>query len=514
MNSKKDTQTTEPCDLSAIEARRLIGASELSPVELLESCFRRADVVESSVNALVARDDDAAFEAAHAAADAVVKMNGNDDLGALHGLPLAVKDFQDAKGLVTSFGAVPFADNVAKADDSMVGRLRGAGAMVIGKTNIPELSIGANTVNRLHGATTNPFDIERTCGGSSGGSAVALACGMAPLATGSDHGGSLRIPASFCGVVGHRSTPGTVPFESRTIVQTNYSVLGPMARNVADTALMLSVLARRDQQSRRDPMAFPIDDAQVARFTNLAEVDLTKLKVGVSVDLGGLVVSKTVKTAFADRVERLAGHGIEIVEPDIDLTDGPKIDWHIRADVFATQYHRSIHKFDEGFNANIRATYETALNSSVLDIARARRRQAELYEQMASVFEECDVVLCPGVVVSPFDWHHLYVPDIDGVPTENYMSWLAMTSSFSVIGTPVTAVPCGLDSESLPFGLQMVGPSYSDAQLLSMAAAFESLFATDPVTARPVPDLNYLANSSSNCRTEGRLVGESTGRIG
>ncbi len=516
-----DLPTTEPCDLSATSALRLMATGELSPVELLESCLARADRVEHSVNAFVARDDEAALleanAAAQAAADARAQAKGSDaatQLGALHGLPLAVKDIQAAKGLPTTFGAVPFADNVATEDDPLVARLRSAGAVVVAKTNTPELSIGANTLNRLHGATTNPFDIERTCGGSSGGSAAALACGMAPLATGSDHGGSLRIPASYCGVVGHRSTPGTVPYETRTITQTNYSVQGPMARTVADAGLALSVMVGRDRSSAHDPMAFPISDAQAAGFANLPKVDLGKLRVAVSPDLGGLTVAKAVRTAFADRIERLAGTVGEIVEVPIDLTDGPEIDWHLRADVFAVQYHRSIHKFDEGFNANVRATYEAALNVSVLDIARARRRQAELFADISAAFEQCDVLLCPGVAVPPFDWHHLYPPEIDGVPVENYMGWLSMTSSLTVVGVPVTAIPCGLDEHGLPFGLQVVGPSYRDFEVLSAAAAFEEAFASDPVMARPVPDLQYLTEATSTCRTEGKLVAESTGKVG
>ena len=197
---------TEPCDLDAIEATALLSARGLSAVELLESCLARADAADAAVNALVVRDDEAARRAARAADDARVR---GDEAGPLAGLPVAIKDIQATAGLTTTYGAVPFAHNVPTADDGIVARVRAAGAVIIGKTNTPELSIGANTVNRLFGATGNPFDPSLTCGGSSGGSAVALACGMAPLATGSDHGGSLRIPASYCGVVAHRSTPGT-----------------------------------------------------------------------------------------------------------------------------------------------------------------------------------------------------------------------------------------------------------------------------------------------------------------
>ncbi|WP_419945219.1 amidase [Candidatus Poriferisodalis sp.] len=497
----------EPCDLSASRARALLEASELSATELLESCLARADATDGAVNALVTRDDDAARAAARQIDGARAQ---GEPLGPLAGLPVAIKDIQATAGLTTTYGAVPFTDNVPVADDGIVARVRAAGAVIIGKTNTPELSIGANTVNRLFGATGNPFDPSLTCGGSSGGSAVALACGMAPLATGSDHGGSLRIPASYCGVVAHRSTPGTVAHDERTIGRTNYSVQGPMARTVADAALLLSVVAGRDRAARRDPMAFPLD---AAAFADLHGVDASSLKVGVSADLGGLPVSGAVKTAFADRVERLAGIVASVEEADIDLSDALDVDWQLRSDIFATNYHRSIHRFDPdaagpdgGFNPNIRATYDEALRTTVLDIAKARRRQVELYRATDALFDTFDVVICPGVSVPPFDWHQLYPAEIDGQPVRNYMAWLGLSAALTVVGHPVTALPCGLDGQGTPFGLQIVGPGYSDRRLLGIAAALEAAFADDPTMARPVPDVHWLENVETRCRTEGRMV--------
>jgi amidase len=233
---------TEPADLDAVEARRLIETSELSPVELLESCIARIELVDPALNAMVTRAFDRARTEARAAEAAV---RAGDPLGPLHGLPVAIKDIQATEGIRTTYGSADFADNIPTQDDGIVERVRAAGGIVIGKTNVPERSIGANTVNRLFGATGNPFNVDLTCGGSSGGSAVAVATGMAPLATGSDHGGSLRIPACYCGVVGIRATPGVVPNEQRTITQTNYSVQGPMGRTVADAALLLSAITQR-----------------------------------------------------------------------------------------------------------------------------------------------------------------------------------------------------------------------------------------------------------------------------
>ena len=216
---------TEPCDLSAVDARVAISARQLSPVELTESCLERIDELNPTLNAMVTVAAESALEDARRAEDAVA--NGREE-GLLHGLPIAIKDLQATKGIVTTYGTSFYSDHVPTEDAGIVARIRAAGGIVIGKTNIPEMSIGANTINRLFGATGNPYAPELTCGGSSGGSAVAVATGMAALATGSDHGGSLRIPACFSGVVGHRATPGTVPHESRTITQTNYSPQGPM----------------------------------------------------------------------------------------------------------------------------------------------------------------------------------------------------------------------------------------------------------------------------------------------
>ena len=502
----------EPCDLPATRARALMAAGELSAAELLESCLARADSTDGAVNALVVRDDDAARATARRI-DSARAQGG--ELGPLAGLPVAIKDIQATAGLTTTYGAMPFASNIPEADDGIVARVRAADAVIIGKTNTPELSIGANTVNRLFGATGNPFDPSLTCGGSSGGSAVALACGMAPLATGSDHGGSLRIPASYCGVVAHRSTPGTVAHDERTISRTNYSVQGPMARTVADVALLLSVVAGRDRAARRDPMAFPLD---AAAFAELPAIGVSSLRVGVSADLGGLAISDAVRSTFADRVERLAGIVGSVEEARIDLSDALEVDWQLRSDIFATNYHRSIHRFDPdaagpdadnpdgGFNPNIRATYDEALSTTVLDIAKARRRQVELYGATDALFDTFDVLICPGVSVPPFDWHQLFPAQIDGRPVRNYMAWLGLSAALTVVGHPTTALPCGLDGQGTPFGLQIVGPSYSDRRLLGIAAALEAAFADDPVMARPVPDVTGLSTLQTACRTEGRLV--------
>jgi len=489
---------TRPNELTATEARRLIGTKQLSPTELLQSCIEQIEAIDPAVNAMVVRAYERARTEAKAAEAAIMR---GDSLGALHGLPIAIKDIQATEGIRTTYGSSYLEHNVPTADDDIVATIRSAGGIVIGKTNIPEMSIGANTVNRLFGATGNPFDVSRTCGGSSGGAAAAIACNMVPLATGSDHGGSLRIPACYCGVVGYRATPGIVPAEKRTITQTFYSVQGPVARTVEDAAVLLSVLAER--RNRRDPMAFPLDAAALGR---LAPTDVSKLRVAVSADLGGVLVSEATRRIFKERVARFASYPAKLEWYDIDLRDAPMVDWHLRSDIFVAQYHRDIANYDEGFNPNIRRTYDAALGMSMEAIAKARRRQMELYQRFQAIFDDFDLLICPGTSVSPFPWRDLNPREIDGKLVENYMAWLGLTASITVVGHPVVALPCGTDELQLPFGIQLIGPSYGDRSLLSAARALEQLFSADPKLSRPVPDFSKLRDKPSDCRTEGVKV--------
>lgn len=480
--------------LTARAAVDRLADGSLLAADLVESCLSRIAEVDPHLNAMVtvvedrARQEAAEVDAARAAGRPV---------GPLAGLPVAIKDLQATEGVRTTLGAEQFADHVPTKDAGIVARVRAAGGIVIGKTNIPERSIGANTVNRLFGATGNPFDPSKSCGGSSGGSAVALAANMAPLATGSDHGGSLRIPACYCGVVGYRATPGVVPFEERTTPQTYYSVQGPMARTVDDLALLLSVISDRSGGAPRDPMAFPLN---ASAFATLDEVDASGLRVGFTADLGGVLVSEPIRAAFADRIERLGGQVAVCEEVTADLTEAIDVDWRLRSDVFVTQYHAEVDSWDEGFNPNIRATYDSALQTPMEDIARARGRQMELIQAFQQLRDRYDVIICPGVSVSPFPWRELFPRTVDGLPVENYMAWLTLTAAITVIGHPVVTLPVGRDRFGMPFGLQVIGRTYDDRRLLSVARALESLFGADPVTARPVPADDTILHAGVDLR--------------
>ncbi|MFU8817914.1 MAG: amidase family protein, partial [Pseudomonadales bacterium] len=323
-----------------------------------------------------------------------------------------------------------------------------------------------------------------------------------------DHGGSLRIPACYCGVVGYRASPGVVPHEARTTPQTFYSLQGPMARSVADVALLLSVIAQRTEGAERDPMVFPLDASILAQ---LESVDLGRLRIAVTADLGGVLVSETVRRAFDRRINWLAGRVALLEKAPIDLRAAPGVDWHLRQDLFVSQYHLDAPQWDAGFNPNVRATYESALRTPMAEIAAARRTQMALYQAFAALFDDFDLVICPGVSVPPFPWTQLNPQEIDGQPVDNYMAWLALTASLTVVGHPVVALPCGIDDHGTPFGIQVVGRMYGDQRLLAAAAALERAFAGDPLMARPAPDVTRLAGLVSECRTRGREVAAGSG---
>lgn len=468
---------------TAREQRLALDRGETSAAALVDATFTRMAAVNPALNAVITTAEDRARAEAE---DWDRQLAAGRPLPPLAGLPVLIKDNQHAAGLPTTLGSAAHLDAVPAQDSGVVARLRAAGAIVVGKTNIPEYSIGANTVNPSFGATCNPFDLSRTCGGSSGGSGVAVAADITKLATGSDHGGSLRIPASYCGIVAFRASPGVVPNEERRTPTTHYSLQGPMAQTVGDAALMLSVMADRGRGGSRDPMAFPLE---ARRFARLDPVDPKTLRVAVSADLGGLLVSAQTKALFKDRVERLSGQFAACDWHDLDLTDAPAVDWLLRQDVFVSQYFEEADHWPEDFSPNVRQTYDAARQTSMQDIAKARYRQLKLIHKMHDLFEDYDALLVPGVGVQPFEWRHNYPPEIDGQVVENYMAWLHLTSSLTVVGNPVAALPLGQDGDGLPFGVQLIGPRYGDHRLLSSAAALESLGLQDPNLSRPVPQL-------------------------
>lgn len=475
---------TVACDLSALEARRLIGTRELSPVELLESCIDRIEAVNPTVNAIVATCYERAREEARSAERAVMR---GEPLGALHGLPLGVKDLNLTENLRTTFGSLIHEDFVPQEDERLIADLRAAGAIVVGKTNTPEFGAGANTVNKVYGATVNPFDTSRTCGGSSGGSAVALATGMLPLCTGSDTGGSLRVPAAFCGVSAIRATPGLVASERRVVGLSTFSVQGPMARSVPDAALMLNVMADHDP---RDPLSHPYG----ADALDVVEpVDLATLRVAVSPDLGFARVDEGIRDTFAACVDEFRPAFAECTERSPEMQSASRAFWLIRGVYYLAGRLQAYREHRNLLGPNVIGNVEAGLAMKPEDIGWAFAEETRMFRALQSFFDDVDVLICPTVAVPPFPVEQLYCTHINGVELENYIQWADLTSGLTLTGHPIVSIPCGLDPTGTPFGLQIVGPRrYSERFVISVAAAMERYAEGRARIARPTPDIDSL----------------------
>ena len=483
----------DACDLTATEARRRIGAKQLSPVELTQSCIARIESVDHAVNAMVARDFERATAAAQAAEAAVMRGAA---LPALHGLPVGIKDLDETAGLRTTWGSPIYRNHVPTQDAGMVARVRAAGGIVLGKTNTPEFGAGANTRNAVYGATGNPFDPTRSAAGSSGGSAVALACGMVPLASGSDMGGSLRNPAAFNGIVGFRPTPGLVPAEKRLHGWSPLSVVGPMARTVPDVCLLLSAMVSDDA---RDPLATTVHGRQVhdsADFARPLPVDLAGVRAAFSPDLGFAPTEQHIAGVFADKAAlfRAGFARADYAAPDCAGAD--EAFEVLRALAFLASHSDRVRDRPDDVGPNVRANVAEGMRYTAADVARAFTLQTALYQRWQRFFADYDVLITPSITISPRPWTELFPAEIDGTPTRTYFHWLALAYAVTLVGHPAVSLPVGLDRHGLPFGLQIVGPRGGDAYVLGVAAALEATLAGDARTARPVPDLMRLRGAA------------------
>jgi amidase len=477
---------------SAAELRRLIGARKLSPVELLDACIARIERYNPAVNAIAATDFERARAAARAAEAAVMR---GDALGALHGLPLGVKDLQDTAGLLTTYGNIGLRGNVPAADNTLVARLRAAGAIVTAKTNVPDMGAGANSRNPVWGATGNPFDPRLNAGGSSGGSAAALACDLLPLCTGSDTGGSLRIPAALCGIVGLRPSPGLVANDARALGWSVISVLGPMGRSVEDTAMLLAASVGVDT---RDPLSHAAD---AGAYWPLRAADLSPLRVGYTEDFGQCIVDPAIRRVFRRKLESIRPLVTSCEPVQLELGDADRTFDVLRAEAFLAAYADTYEHARETLGPNVLANVEMAASISLADRARAHLQQTRIAREFARAFEQYDVVLAPTTPLSPFPWTQLYAQQIDGQAMRNYYHWLALTYVVTLATNPALALPCGRDEQGMPFGLQVIGRLRRDDELLRAALALEQALATDAQTARPSPDFSTLEEPRPELRS-------------
>ncbi|WP_434032774.1 amidase [Cupriavidus sp. a3] len=474
---------TSLTSLTAVELRRLIGTREISPVELLEACIARIEAYNPLINAITATCFERAGQEARNAEQAVLR---NEPLGLLHGLPLGVKDLEATQGLLTTYGSPLFRNHVPAEDNVLVARLRAAGAIVVGKTNIPEMGAGANSRNAVWGATGNPFNPNLNAGGSSGGSAAALAADLLPVCTGSDTGGSLRIPAAKCGVVGFRPSPGIVPNSRKLLGWTPISVVGPMGRTVADTCLQLAASAG---VSVTDPLSYAVDaDA----YLSPPPVDLSTLRVGWTEDFGSCAVDDGIRRVFRTKIAAMRHLFARCDEVSFDLGDVHRCFDVLRAESFVAGLHDAYQRDPAALGPNTRANYEMGAKMSLADSAWAQAEQNRILQRFQRAYQEYDLILSPTTPVSPFAWTNLYADTINGEKQVNYYRWLALTYVVTLTTHPAIALPCGTDDAGMPFGLQVTGRFHGDLQTLSAARAMEAAFATSPALRRPVPDLASL----------------------
>lgn len=454
----------ELCFLTATELAQRVRTKALSCREVMETHIAQIERVNPQVNAVVTFLPEQALQQARAADETLAK---GVRPGPLYGLPIAHKDLVLTKGIRTTLGSPIFKDFVPDQDEIIVERLRGAGAITIGKTNTPEFGAGSQTFNEVFGETLNPYDLTKTCGGSSGGAAVALACGMMPIADGSDLGGSLRNPASFCNVVGFRPSPGRVPTWPHRVGWFPLPVEGPMARTVQDVALLLSVMAGPDP---RTPIAI---SESGERFRQPLERNFKDVRLAWSANLGGLPVDPQVTAAINAQRQTFLSLGCSIEEATPDFTDADEIfrvwrAWYFDlalGDLLPT--HRHLMKDTVIWNI------EEGTKLTGAQIGRAEKKRTELYRRIRQFLDRYEFLILPVSQVPPFDVKQRYVTEINGVKMATYLDWMRSCYFISITGLPAISVPCGFTPEGLPIGVQIVGRHHDDWGVLQLAHAFE-----------------------------------------
>jgi amidase len=451
-------------NLSAVEMVKLIRAKDITAKELMEAHLLQIDRVNPKVNAIVTLLPDLAIEKAE---ETDLAISRGEDVGILQGLPVAHKDLVPTKGIRTTFGSPIYEDNVPDHNALIVDRIQQAGAITIGKTNTPEFGAGSQTYNEVFGETLNPYDVSKTCGGSSGGAAVALATRMLPIADGSDTGGSLRNPANFCNVIGFRPSPGRVPnFPSKT-GWGPISVSGPMARNVSDCALFLSAIAGPDSR-------VPISITEPgSKFLQSLERDFSGTSIAWSEDLGGLPIDPRTSQVINSQRSVFSDLGCIIDDSEPDFRDANEVFLIWRG------WGREITSGDllRNNRAQLKETMiwdiEQGVNLTGPEVGWAESRRMELFQRMHEFMEKHEFLICPVSQRPPFDVKQRWVTEINGEKMENFIAWMKSCYYITATGHPAVSVPCGFTDEGLPVGIQIVGRYRDDFGVLQLAKAFE-----------------------------------------
>ena len=452
----------ELCDLSAVELAARIRRKQLSAREVMTAHLARIERTNPKINAIVTLVAERAMADARRADEEQAR---GATLGPLHGLPVAHKDLVPTAGIRTTYGSPLWRDNVPTVDALLVQRLRAAGAITVGKTNTPEWGAGSNTFNPIFGATLNPYDRTKTVGGSSGGAAAALRCGMVPIADGSDTGGSLRNPAAFNNVVGFRPSPGRVPDDDGS--WSPLATAGPMARTVADVALLLSAMAGPHAP---DPLALDDDGAifraPLGRSVKGARVAWFK-------SMGGIPFEPEITRVVDANRQRFVDLGCEVHDDEPDFSGVDDAFPILRHIGYHANLAAHVHGHPDAFKETIRWEIAEAERTTGADVARATARQSRLYGEIARFFERYDYFIAPVTQVEPFDVTTEYPTSVAGVPMPTYIDWMRSCWYVTLTACPAISVPAGFTSHGLPVGLQIVGPHRADWSVLQIAHAFE-----------------------------------------
>ena len=449
--------------LSATELRHLLLSRDLSPVEVIEGALARVEELNGTINAIVTINERALDEAR------ALELRGRGNAGPLYGLPVGIKDVTPVKGLRTTYGSQLYKDNVAKEDALVVQRLRKAGAVIIGKTNTPEFAAGGNTFNEVFGRTRNPWNLERSAGGSTGGGAAALAAGMIALAEGTDLGGSLRIPASFCGVVGLRPSPGLVPTYPSDYVWDTLQVTGPMARTAEDVALMLQAVCGPSPLS---PIAQP---AAARDFVGAVEAGPRRgLRVAYCRDVAGIGIDEGIERICRETVFELKQSGVHVEEVQLDLSSARAAFLALRGLWFVAQMYPRLDKIEQ-CGENVVNNVRAGLELTVKDLAKAEQVRGEVWHRVRKLLDRYDHLVTPCMAVPPFPVERNFPETIAGEAMKTYVDWIAPTFVLSLTGLPIVSVPCGVDAEGLPIGLQVVGPQQGEEAVLALGSRIQEL---------------------------------------
>jgi amidase len=454
--------------LTAREAVELLRTGKVSPLEMVDASIARIEATDGALNALPTLCIERARDRAKQIGN---KRTAERDRPVwLGGLPIAIKDLNDVAGVRTTYGSPLFTDHIPVNSDVMVETLEANGAIVIGKSNTPEFGHGANTFNEVFGETLNPWDMAMTCGGSSGGSAVAVASGQTWLATGSDLGCSLRTPAAFCSIVGLRPSPGRVARSPTRLPFDNLWVQGPMARNVGDVALMLDAMTGEHPD---DPISLA---APLQLFVNAIDNPKAPKRVAYSPDLGGIVpVAVEVGEICAAAAERFSELGATVEEACPDLSDARDIFHVLRANQFVGDLGEIISGNQDRVRKEVLWNLEQGTKLSVGELAEAERKRGALYTRAAEFFTTYDLLVTPATIVAPFDVKIRSINEVEGHKFENYFDWYTISYAITATSLPAMSVPCGFTEAGLPVGLQLVGPPRGEAPLLAAAQLFEDL---------------------------------------